>query len=78
MPKGKCLGKLDDMKLLITLIGLVLILEGIPYVAFPEAMRRWMLQIAQMRPGFLRAMGLIAMACGLLLCYITQRTDFLP
>ena len=62
------------MKLLITLIGLVFVLEGVPYVACPEAMQKWLRQLLTMRPGQLRVMGLLAMALGLLLCYITQRT----
>jgi len=63
------------MKLLITLIGLVLIFEGLPYAAFPETMQRWLAHLLQERPGTLRLMGFIAMACGLLLCYLTQRTS---
>ena len=66
------------MKLFITVLGLVFILEGMPYVVFPEAMQRWMEQIRQQSPGTLRAMGLIAIGVGLLLCYITQRTDLIP
>ena len=63
------------MKLLITLIGLILIFEGMPYVVFPEAMQRWMQQLAAMRPGILRGFGLVALVFGLLLCYLTQRTS---
>ena len=66
------------MKFFLTLIGLILILEGLPYVAFPEAMQNWMRQLIATRPGVLRGIGLVAMACGLLLCYITQRTDWIP
>ena len=65
------------MKYLITLIGLILVLEGLPYVAFPEAMQRWMRQLIAARPAVLRVMGLLAMGIGLLLCYITQRTDWI-
>jgi len=64
------------MKLLVTLIGLILIVEGMPYVVFPEAMQRWMQQLAAMQPGVLRGAGLAALAFGLLLCYLTQRTAF--
>ncbi len=60
------------MKLLFTLIGLVMILEGMPYVAFPEHMRKWLKQLSEMRPSALRGIGLAAMALGLLICYITQ------
>lgn len=65
------------MKFLITLIGLILVLEGLPYVAFPEAMQRWMRQIIAARPAVLRTVGLVAVALGLLLCYITQRTNWI-
>ena len=66
------------MKLLITLVGLVLILEGLPYLAFPKAMQDWLRQLSELEPNILRGMGLIAMVIGFLLCYITQRTDLLP
>jgi hypothetical protein len=62
------------MKLLVTLFGLVLIFEGMPYVVAPEAMQRWMLQLAALRPAALRFAGLAALAMGLFLCYLTQRT----
>ncbi|MCK5323182.1 MAG: DUF2065 domain-containing protein, partial [Desulfobulbaceae bacterium] len=65
------------MKYLITLVGLVLILESLPYVAFPETMQEWLRQLTQVKPGVLRAIGLIAMGVGLLLCFITQRTDWI-
>ncbi len=62
------------MKLLVTLIGLVFILEGLPYVASPEAMQRWLRQLAEMPPARLRLMGGIAMITGFLLCYLGQRS----
>jgi len=62
------------MKLLLTLIGLVFIFEGLPYVVSPEAMQRWLRQLLEMPPGQLRLMGLIAMGFGFLLCFITQRS----
>ena len=65
------------MKYLITLVGLVLILESLPYVAFPETMQEWLRQLTQVKPGVLRAIGLIAMGVGLLRVFITQRTDWI-
>jgi len=62
------------MKTLLTLIGLVLLFEGLPYATFPEAMQKWLQQIQKASPMILRLFGLLAMACGLLLCYVTQRT----
>lgn len=64
------------MKLFLLLVGMVLILEGMPYVAAPETMREWLAKLSQMEPGQLRAAGLVAMAIGLLICFIVQKTDF--
>jgi hypothetical protein len=63
------------MKLLLLLIGMVLILEGLPYVTFPEAMRDWLFRLSQTPAGQLRLMGVVVVAIGLLLCWIVQRTD---
>jgi hypothetical protein len=65
------------VKTFIALIGLVLIFEGLPYAAFPEAMQDWLRQLAVLRPGLLRAVGLVAVALGLLLCYVAQRSGLL-
>ncbi len=62
------------MKLLITLIGLILVLEGLPYVASPESMQRWLRQLASMPPAQLRLVGFIAMAVGFFLCYLAQKS----
>ncbi len=64
------------MKLLTLLIGLVLILEGLPYVAAPEAMQGWLKKLAEIHPGQLRSVGLISMVIGLLLCFVVQKTSF--
>ena len=63
------------MKLLFTLVGLVFILEGLPYLTFPEAMQRWLRQLMEMRPAQLRMVGLFAVGFGLLICYIALRTS---
>ncbi|WP_456385333.1 DUF2065 domain-containing protein [Desulfolithobacter sp.] len=65
------------MKLLVTLIGLILILEGLPYVASPEAMQSWLKQLTEMRPEHLRLMGILAMAIGFFLCFLAQRSGLL-
>ncbi len=65
------------MKTFVTLVGLIFILEGLPYFAFPKAMQEWLRQLTEMPPALLRAMGLAAVLFGFLLCYITQRTDWL-
>jgi uncharacterized protein YjeT (DUF2065 family) len=63
------------MKLLITLMGLVLILEGLPYAASPEIMQRWLRQILEKHPDQLRRIGLVAMGFGFFLCYLAQKSE---
>ena len=58
------------MRLLFCLLGLVLIVEGLPYLAFPDKMKRWLSQIQEVPDNHLRIIGFIAMCCGLLLTYI--------
>jgi hypothetical protein len=62
------------MKLLTLLIGFVLILEGLPYVAAPEAMQEWLKKLSGISPDRLRSVGLIAMAVGILIIFVVQKT----
>ena len=57
------------MKLLLCLLGLVLFVEGLPYVISPGKMKKWMMTFQEVPNPQLRAMGLIAMALGLLITY---------
>lgn len=63
------------MKLLVLLVGLILILEGLPYVAAPEAMQDWLKKLSEMPASKLRKVGAIAMAAGLFICWVVQRTN---
>ena len=65
------------MKTLIALIGLILIFEGLPYAAFPEAMQDWLRQLTEVKPAILRKLGWLAVMAGLVLCYISQRSGVL-
>ena len=58
------------MKLLFCLIGLVLVVEGLPYFAFPDKMKRWMEKIQEVPDSHLRAMGFVAMCIGLVMTYL--------
>ena len=71
-------GKALPMKLLLTLAGLLLILEGLPYAASPETMQRWLRQILDMRPEQLRTVGFVAMAIGFFLCFLAQQSGLFP
>ncbi len=59
-----------DVKYLLCVIGLVFILEGLPYFAFPHRIKTWLSQIIQAPEVNLRALGFAAMAFGLVLVYL--------
>jgi uncharacterized protein len=60
------------MKTLFCLLGLVLIVEGLPYFAFPEKMKRWVANLLEMPNAHLRLMGFLAMGIGLLITYFSR------
>jgi hypothetical protein len=62
------------MELFITLIGLIFILEGLPYVTSPEAMKRWLRQLLDIPTGQLRIVGVLSMAFGFFLCFLTLKS----
>ncbi len=61
------------MKLLLLLVGMVMILEGLPYAAAPDRMLGWLQKLSRMDPGQLRIVGVITVISGLLLCWLVQR-----
>jgi len=61
------------MDFLLCAIGLVLIIEGIPYFAFPEKMKQVLAKILSMPTSIMRAFGMVAVAAGLILIYISRR-----
>ena len=64
------------MKILFLLVGMVLILEGIPYVAAPDSMREWLRKISEMKAEHLRMLGLLSMGIGLCICWFVQRSGY--
>lgn len=64
----------SGMKTLTLLIGLVLVLEGLPYVAAPEAMQDWLKKLSAIGPGQMRSLGLFAMLIGIGIIFLVQRT----
>jgi len=60
------------MKLLVLLIGMVLIFEGLPYVAAPEAMQEWLKKLSRLPAQQLRLVGLAAMILGLIIIWVAQ------
>lgn len=66
------------MKLTLTLIGLLLVLEGLPYAASPESMQKWLRQLVELPPGQLRAIGFVSMILGFVLLLFVRRSGLLP
>ncbi len=58
------------MEFFLCVIGMVMILEGLPYFAFPDKMKEMMHRILEMPDAGLRKFGLMLMAAGLLLTYV--------
>ena len=67
-----------DMKILLTLIGLILVLEGLPYAASPETMQRWLRQLTELSPAQLRGIGLVSMLLGFVILFFVRISGLLP
>jgi uncharacterized protein YjeT (DUF2065 family) len=61
------------MKLLFLLIGLILIIEGVPYFVFPDKMKIWMKRIQEVPDTQLRMMGLVAIVIGWIMVYLFKQ-----
>jgi uncharacterized protein YjeT (DUF2065 family) len=58
------------MKFFLCVVGMVMIVEGIPYFAFPEKMKLWVQKLLEMPEGALRKLGFVMMVTGLCLVYM--------
>jgi len=57
------------MRIFLCALGLVFIIEGLPYFAFPEKIKFILLKVLALPESTLRIMGLLAMIIGLTLVY---------
>ena len=60
------------MKILLLLIGVVLILEGLPYAAAPDIMQNWLQKLSVVEPKYLRVIGGISVMIGLGICWLAN------
>ena len=58
------------MKFFLCVIGMVLIIEGFPYFAFPEKMKLWFSKLMETPENSLRKLGFVIMLIGLGLVYV--------
>jgi uncharacterized protein len=61
------------MDYFLCVMGMVMIIEGVPYFAAPNQMKGWMAKIVEMAPASLRRFGFVMMVAGLLLVYLGRR-----
>jgi hypothetical protein len=59
-----------NFKFFLCVVGMVLVLEGLPYFAFPEKLKSLYLKIQDASDTNLRMLGFLAMVVGLLFVYL--------
>lgn len=55
-----------------TVLGMVLVIEGLPYFTFPDKMKSIMEKIPHLPTLWLRIFGILSISLGLLLMYLTR------
>lgn len=55
------------MDIVLAVLGALLIIEGLPYLAFPSKVRQWAAALQEAQDSPMRVIGLVAVISGLLL-----------
>ena len=58
------------MRYFLCVIGMVMIVEGLPYFAWPEKMKPWLKKLMEMPDADLRKIGTVLVVVGLFLVYL--------
>lgn len=61
------------MKFFLVVIGMVMIIEGLPYFAFPRQMKSWIHKVLELPDKSLRLFGFVLMLVGLAMVTIGKR-----
>jgi uncharacterized protein YjeT (DUF2065 family) len=61
------------MEFFLCVIGMVMVVEGIPYFAFPIKMKAWVEKVLEMPENTLRRIGLVLMISGMFLVYLGKK-----
>ncbi|MCP4716067.1 MAG: DUF2065 domain-containing protein [Deltaproteobacteria bacterium] len=61
------------MSYFLCVMGMVLIVEGLPYFAFPDKMKQFLAKLPMMPSSSMRACGLGSICIGLLLVFLARR-----
>jgi uncharacterized protein YjeT (DUF2065 family) len=57
------------MKFFLCVLGMVFVVEGLPYFAFPDKVKAYLSKIQEMPASTLRLLGLSAIIAGMTLVY---------
>jgi len=57
------------VKFFLCVMGMVLVVEGLPYFAFPDKIKAYLMKIMDVPDRTLRILGLASILCGLGLVY---------
>jgi len=58
------------MRYFLSVMGMVMIVEGLPYFAWPDKMKSWLKKMMDSPDGDLRKIGAAVMVVGLVLVYL--------
>lgn len=61
------------MQFFLSVLGMVMVVEGLPYFAFPEKMKLLIQQLLEMPESALRKFGFVLMLAGVGLIYMGKR-----
>lgn len=61
-----------SLELLVVVLGVVLIIEGIPWFLSPRGTKRMLIELSRLNDNSLRGIGLVFMLAGLLLVYLVK------
>jgi uncharacterized protein YjeT (DUF2065 family) len=64
-----------SMRYFLSVLGLVLVVEGLPYFAFPQKVKEFLSQITTLPENKLRVIGLIIIGVGLALLYVAREMN---
>lgn len=62
-----------DLAFFLQVLGLAMILEGLPYFIWAERMPSILQTLSQQKPSTLRILGIVILLCGLLLVFLGRR-----
>ena len=61
------------MRLFFLLLGMILVVEGLFYFAFPDKMKLWMTKVQEIPDSRLRTIGFVAMCVGLGVAFLFKQ-----